>query len=294
MEPRRLRADLGLAGVALAWGGSFLVIKDTLELLPPHRLLVLRFGLAALAVAALDPRTLRPLDAATLRAGLGCGALLWGAFALQTLGLVHTTPAKSAFLTATYVPMVPLLGRLLLGTAWSGRVAFAAALALGGLAFLVHPTDLARVNRGDLLTLGGALLFAAHILALDRVSRRVAARPLVFLQLAVTALLALPPALVLEAGPIAPPAAALGGILYLGVVCSALAYAVQTWAQRHTLPVRVAPIFSLEAVFAALLAVALRGERLTAGEWLGGGLVVAAVVLGQWPSRWETAARSTG
>jgi drug/metabolite transporter (DMT)-like permease len=279
----RLRADLALTAVSLGWGASFLVIKDALAAAPPHWLLALRFGVGALALALFAPRAVARIDARTLRAGLGLALVLWAAFALQTVGLVWTTPAKSAFLTAVYVPLVPVLGRLVFGTALPPRVLASVALALVGLALLTHPTDLAEVNRGDALTLGCAVAFALHIVLLDRVARDLPARPLALLQIGATGALALPVALAVEGPPPALVPALVGAVLYLGVVCSAAAYVVQTWAQRHTLPERVALLFSLEAVFAAVLAAALIGERHSGLEWTGGALVVAAVLIGQLP-----------
>jgi drug/metabolite transporter (DMT)-like permease len=260
----------------------------------PHGLVAARFALAALFLLAIFPRSLARLDRPTLRAGLGAGAVLWAAFAFQTLGLVHTTPSKSAFVTATYVPMTPLLGRLLFGTRITRPVLVSAGLAFAGLALLTHPADLAAVNRGDLLTLASAAGFALHILVLDRVAMRLRARPLAILQLGATAAIAWPVALAVEGAPTQAAGEALPAIVYLALVCSALAYLAQTWAQRHTSPARVAVIFSLESVFAALFAALLLGERLTAGEWLGGVLIVAGLWIGQRPrlARAERAARA--
>lgn len=281
----RSRAELVLLGVTLAWGGSFLVAKDAVATLGAHWLIVLRFSLAAAALAAVFGRRAFALGAGRKgwRAALAIGALLWAAFALQTSGLVHTTPARSGFITATYVAMVPLLARMFLGRPLSGRLAIAVATALAGL-FLLTDARSAGPNLGDALTLLGALAFAAHMVALGRGAGALATPALAFVQMASVAALSLPFALA-EGGALRElSGGTLTAIAYLGLVCSAGAFLGQTWGQRHTTPTRAALIFSLESLFAALLSVAAGAETLSATQWLGGLLLVAGVVVGELPA----------
>lgn len=289
----RSRAELVLLGVTLAWGASFVVVKGALATLGTHWLLVLRFALAAGVLAALFRRRAFDLGAADARvawrAALAIGALLWAAFALQTAGLAYTTPARSGFITATYVAMVPVLGRVFLQRALSPRLGMAVAAALAGLYLLTDPRG-AGPNLGDALTLLGALGFAAHMLALDRWARALATPGLAFVQMATVAALSLPFALWQGAAPRALGGGVLAAVAYLGLVCSAGAFLGQTFGQRHTTPVRAALIFSLESLFAALLSVAAGVETLTALQWLGGCLLVCGVVVGELPEAEEPAA----
>ncbi|HEU4427351.1 MAG TPA: DMT family transporter [Myxococcota bacterium] len=283
----RFRAELVLLGVTLAWGGSFLVVKDTLGTLAPFQLIALRFALAVAALAALFGRRAFRLgrDAAGRshwRGGLAIGLLLWAGFALQTLGLRDTTPARSGFITATYVAMVPLLMRLISGRPLRKRVAAAASAALVGLYLLTGP-DGGGANRGDWLTLLGALAFAGHMVALDRGARAMPAPALAFAQMAVVAGVSLPFALAESGVAGALSGRSLAALGYLGLICSAAGFLGQTWGQRHTSPVRVGLIFSLESLFAALLSVALGMEVLTPLQWAGGVLLVGGVVLGELP-----------
>jgi drug/metabolite transporter (DMT)-like permease len=165
-------------------------------------------------------------------------------------------------------------------------------LAFGGIALLTHPGSLGELNRGDLLTLAGALGFAAHIVALSRFAVRVPWRELAALQLAFAFAFSLPLALLAESPPVAAPPSVWAAVLFLGVFCSAFAFLAQTWAQRHTTTTRVALILALEPVFAALFSVLALGERLSAGEWAGGGLVVAGVILAEVGGRREGAERA--
>jgi drug/metabolite transporter (DMT)-like permease len=281
----RLRAELALLGVTLAWGGSFLVVKDALASFAPFTLIAARFTLAAGALALVFRSRALALwtDAAgPLRWGtaLWIGGLLAAGFGFQTAGLLFTTPARSGFITATYVAMVPLLARIFLKRALHGRVALAVLAAVAGLYLLTDPGG-GGANLGDALTLLCALAFAAHMVALDRWARELPAPALAFAQMAVVAGLALPLALAFEGVPRALAPAAWAGLAYLGLACSAAGFLGQTWGQRHTSPTRAGLIFSLESLFAALLSVALGRETLGALQWLGGGLLVGGVMLGE-------------
>lgn len=283
----RSRAEFVLLGVTVAWGGSFLVVKNTLATLPPFTLLALRFTLAAAALALVFRGGALALgrDAAGRshwRTAAWIGALLWGSFAFQTTGLQFTTPARSGFITATYVAMVPLLARAVLKRALRKRVITAVLAALMGLYLLTDPRG-SGANLGDALTLLAALGFAAHMIALERWGREMPSPALSFAQMAVVAGLSLPLALALERSPAPLSRGPIFALAYLGLICSAAGFLGQTWGQRHTSPTRVGLIFSLESLFAALLSVAIGAETLTAWQWLGGLMLVAGVVVGELP-----------
>jgi drug/metabolite transporter (DMT)-like permease len=280
-------ADLALLAITLLWGASFVVTKDLLGEISPHLLLALRFGVAIAVLAALRPTALLRASAAAWRAGLLLGLALYASFVLQTLGLAQTTPARSAFLTASYVFLVPLFGRLLFRERVGVGVGVGALLATAGLALLTRPEVTAEVRRGDVLSLLCAVGFAVHILALGRVAGRAPAGELALTQVVVAGAFFLVASLSLDGpggaaagiGRLAAPGWA--GIAFLGAGCTALAYFAQTWAQRHTPAARAALIFTLEPAVAAVVSVVLGREKLGAAEALGGALILAGVVLAE-------------
>lgn len=274
-----MRAELALVAVAFVWGASFTLVKDALGEITPHWLLCLRFTVAFLALGAVG--RLARADAATWAIGLGLGALLYVGFALQTVGLQYTTPAKSAFVTGLYVFLVPVAERVLYGRRIPAALGVAVLLAAVGLFLLLHPGSLEDLNYGDVLTLACAVAFALHIAVLGRYAPRLPARELAALQLLGVALLAGPLALAVESPRLEYSAFVWAVVLFLGLGCSSFAIGVQTWAQRRTSASRTALIFALEPVFAVVFSVAVHGERLSQGEWLGGTLMVAGVMLGQ-------------
>jgi drug/metabolite transporter (DMT)-like permease len=276
-------ADLALFALTLCWGTTFLLVKNALAGTAPAVFLLLRFGVATAAVALVAAlRRDRPTRAA-VRHGLLLGVAMFAGFALQTLGLRSTTPARSGFLTGLSVLIVPFLARFLLRRRVSAAAWLGVALAVAGLLALTRPfgTDLPDVVRtGDLLTVGCAVAFAVQIVLVSEWSPRHALAPFTLVQVAATfALSAL--LLPLEPPALTPSPALWATVAYSGVVMTAAAFFVMNWAQRRTSAVRAALIFSLEPVAAALFSHLVGGEPLVALDWLGGGLIVLGVVAGE-------------
>lgn len=278
---------LALLLTTLIWGATFPATKVVLEQLPPLSFLFLRFCLGALLVVVgmlllgfpvrREPSVLRASAIATVWLFLG--------YLLQTVGLRYTTASNSAFITALYVVFVPLILRR-----FGPRVWLATSIATGGLWLLVKPTI--AMNVGDLLTLGCAVAFAAHIALLERFTREVDAPSLFTWQMVAMAVILLP-AMMLErapAGSFAPTAALLVGLGITGGLATG-AFAVQMWAQRLIPAQQVALVFASEPVYAAWLSWYFLGESLDLQGWIGSGLIVVAVVMGAFATAPDNAAK---
>ena len=87
-----------LLSVAIIWGYSFTTMKDALDTIPVFELVYVRFLPASLVMFAIfRKRIIAHFNVRNLIVGLGMGALMWGAYGLQTIGLAQTTAGKSAF-----------------------------------------------------------------------------------------------------------------------------------------------------------------------------------------------------
>ena len=178
--------------------------------------------------------------------------------------------------------LVPVLGLFFKRKA-SPLIWLCMLLAAVGMYFLcVKPGTSLAVSRYDLLALGCSIMFAFHILAVDRLAPPVDGVHLSFLQFFVIMLLSAVPAFTLEAPSTEVALRCLWEILYMGALSGGVAYTLQILAQQNTNPTIVSLLFSLESVFAVLTGV-LFGERMTGREYLGCGVVLAAVVLSQIP-----------
>jgi drug/metabolite transporter (DMT)-like permease len=279
----RAVADLALLLLTLAWGTTFTLVKRALDGTSPAVFLSLRFAVATLAVGSVwlwrrDLPTPGLWKHATL-----LGLAMFAGFALQTLGLRHTTPARSGFLTGLAVLIVPILSHFLVRrrvppTAWLG-----VALAVAGLLLLTRPfgDDLpATVRLGDLLTVGCAGAYAFQIIWTSEWSGRHPLALLTLIQVSIT-LLGATLMMLLEPLQLRPDADLAGTVAFTGIAMTAGAFFVMNWGQRHTTAVRAALIFSLEPVVAALFSHYYGGEPLGAADWAGGALIARGVVAGE-------------
>jgi drug/metabolite transporter (DMT)-like permease len=272
---RELVAELALVGIAAIWGATFTVVQDAIEKLPTMAFLGYRFTAAALVVAVVFRRPLRRLSARGLRAGLLMGAFLTAGYVLQTLALERTSASNAGFITGLFVVITPLLAALVLRER-IGRTAWLAAGASAVGLFLLSGTH--GLNSGDALALACAFGFALHILATSRAVRDHDTGALLVVQLGVVGLFCL--AVAGAGGKLeAPPDASVWWALAItALFASALAYFVQTYAQRHAPPARTALILASEPAFAGLFGWLLAGDRLSALSWAGAALIMAAIV----------------
>lgn len=289
-------ADLALLLLTLAWGTTFTLVKRALDGTSPAVFLTLRFALATLAAGAVWlARRDRPTPGLWRHGALLGLAMLVG-FAFQTVGLRHTTPARSGFITGLAVLIVPFLSHFLLRrrvppAAWLG-----VALAVAGLFALTRPfgDGIAQsVRLGDALTTVCAVAYAFQILWTSEWSRRHPLSLLTFVQISV-AFLGVAAMLPFEEVRLRPDADLWGTVAFTGVAMTAGAFFVMNWGQRHTTAVRAALIFSLEPAAAALFSHFYGGEPLLPSDWLGGALIVLGVAAGEVGGAFQARAADVG
>ncbi|RPH80605.1 MAG: DMT family transporter [Nitrospiraceae bacterium] len=267
---------LALLLTTFIWGATFPATKAVLEQIPPLSFLFLRFLLGALLVGVgfLVWRLRLHREPALLRASAVATCWLFLGYLLQTVGLYYTTASNSAFITALYVIIVPLILRR-----FDRRVWLATGIALVGLWLLVKPSGSG--NLGDVLTLGCAVAFAAHIACLERFTREFDAPSLFAWQMMAMVGLLLPTLLVEQAPAhaFAPTALLILGLGVTGGLATG-AFAIQMWVQRIVPAQQVALIFASEPAYAAGLSWYFLGEALDMQGWIGSGLILLAVVVG--------------
>jgi len=279
-------AHLLLCAVAAIWGFAFVAQSAGMEHLGPYSFNAARLLLGALSllpVWLLMQRGRAPQGRALWLGGSLAGALMFGGITCQQVGLLGTTAGNAGLITGMYIVLVPMVG-VLLGhrtrvQTWAGVV-----LALAGLYRLSVGPDF-HINRGDLQVLIGALFWTAHVLVIGWLSRQVDAISLAVWQFVVASVLGVALALGLETPQPADFEAAWVPLLYAGVASSGIAFTLQIIAQRRVDPGTAALIMSMEAVFAVVGGWLLLGESLGAKEQLGCALMVAGMLISQWPSR---------
>lgn len=285
MANERLKADFCILLLALVWGSSFAVVKRSLESVDPLPFLAFRFTIAAilsmpylLSRKRSGSRADFPRGGASLiSAGGLAAAFLFAGFAFQTVGLSLTTASRSGFITGLSVVLVPVILFAFYRHRPGKRTILAVVVSTIGLALLTQPGG--GWNRGDLWTLGCALGFAAHIVALEAFAHRFHPFDLYFVQVVGVALASWTVVLILGRPLGGFSAWAWFGVTYMGIAATAVAFFLQTWAQARTTATRTAIVLAMEPVFAAGLARLLLNELLSEVAMAGGLLIVAAIFL---------------
>ena len=289
--PQRRLAFALLLGVVMVWGSTFVLVKAALADASPLLFNLLRFALAAILLLLLNWKNLLGLPRRTLLGGAVAGILLAAGYELQTAGLARTSAIHSAFLTGLVVVFVPLLSffpalRAPAATRPGLSSLVGAGSAFAGLFLLTTPAGaslqsfVSGVSVGDLLSLGCALAFAAHLLSLSRLAH-LPAKQLAPLQIALCALVMLV-CLPLGGQPALHGTPRLAIALTLtALLATAAAFFIQTWAQQHLPATTTALVFTLEPVFALVFSMIFLGERLSARASAGAALILCGITLSE-------------
>ena len=170
----RWRADLALVFVCMVWGATFVLVKEALADISTLLFLAVRFTMAATALTLvfLGPMRRAGNRGQAVRGGAIAGVLLFSGYVLQTFGLKLTTATKTAFITALYIPLVPVFSALIHRRAPQAAESTGVLMAAVGMGLMTAHRNLLEVSAGDLLVAGCAVAFALHIVALG--SRRIA------------------------------------------------------------------------------------------------------------------------
>lgn len=280
MTRREILADAILILTAFIWGTAFVVMKNTVDSVPPAAIIAIRYTIASLLTAVMFRKHLRGLAREDVKRGALVGLLLASAYIVQTVGLSMTTAGKNAFLTTVYVLLVPFGCFVIFREKLSGTNFIAAALMLAGIGCLSLDGESGGLNRGDMLTLVCGVLYAAHIIAVERCQKKTNTYALIVLQFAFSAVFAAAYSLLFERHmPMMVTLGTVGGLLYLAVFSTTIAMSMQNIGQSMAPASHSAILLSLESVFGALASWLVLGEQLTGMMMLGFVIIFAALVV---------------
>jgi drug/metabolite transporter (DMT)-like permease len=293
----KLRAYILMTLVVAVWGSTFVVIKGALSDATPVAFNLIRMTLASVLLALGYHKAWRTIRRKHIAAGALVGLCLAAGYQFQTIGLVRTTPSKSAFITGLVVVLVPLFSippalrppgsRSPRWNAFAG-----AALAFLGIVLITAPPaasasgsfvaflpDFSSINIGDVLTLGCSISFAFHCIALGHTSPRIPFQPLAILQVGFCALfmaLSLP---LIEHPHVHVTRQLVFALIVAAVLATAAAFSIQSWAQSILPTTPMALILALEPVFAWITSFVVTGERLGMVPAIGAILILSGIAL---------------
>ena len=277
---RSVKAHVLLVLVTFVWGATFVLVKDALADISPLLFNAVRMTIAAAVLVVLYLGELRRMSRGALAGGALIGAFLWLGYEFQTTGLELTTASKSAFITGFAVILVPVFL-----FAWHKHIQrwtlVGVLVAFLGLYLMTVPAGLDSINRGDLLTVACAVVFALQIIAVGRVMRHHPFAPVATVEIVTSAVLMFATAPLVEQVRVVWSPRVIAALLITGLLGTAAAFTIQAWAQQFTSPTYTALIFALEPVFAALFSFLLYGEQLTARTVVGGALILAGLLVAE-------------
>ncbi|MBT2641974.1 MULTISPECIES: DMT family transporter [unclassified Bacillus (in: firmicutes)] len=286
-------ADLSLLFVALIWGATFVLVQNAISFLEPQSFNAVRFTLAAILLGlwlmVFEKDQLKKLDKKLILSGIMLGFWLFIGYAFQTLGLLYTTSSKAGFITGLSVVLVPLLMLGILKQRPSLNSIAGVSAATAGL-YLLTMSDVSSLNIGDGFVLICAAGFALHIVFTGKFSSSYPTLLLTMVQIATVGALSAISAILFEDWKrafnpeVIFSANVLIALLVTSILATALAFFIQTNFQKHTTATRVALIFAMEPVFAAITAYFWADERLTYIALAGCVLIFAGMVFAELPS----------
>ncbi|BAN55440.1 MULTISPECIES: DMT family transporter [Pseudomonas] len=277
---RLSKAELVLVFITMLWGGTFLLVHNVMTVSGPMFFVGLRFAAAALFVGVVSARALPGLTFTELKAGMLIGVSIMLGYGLQTMGLQTISSSQSAFITALYVPFVPLLQWLVLGRRPGLMPSIGICLAFIGLMLLAGPEGGSlHFSEGEVVTLVSAVAIAAEIILISRYAGQVDVRRVTVVQLATASLLAF--LMIVPTQERIPDFSwlLLASAIGLGAM-SAVIQVAMNWAQKSVSPTRATLIYAGEPVWAGIVG-RIAGERLPGVALLGGLLIVIAVVVSE-------------
>jgi len=288
--PAFLLPDLSLIFVALIWGASYAVAKETLALTTVVALIFFRFAIAVLVLLPTCIREIQKLKKDDMVRGVILGTILSCIFIAETVGVLLTSATNAAFLISLCILITPILDALVRGRAPSLLIVACAIVSLIGTFFMVGGLEGFSLNMGDIAILCAAGLRAVMVISTKRLlhGRDISSSALTTIQLGTVTLLSgfalfgtqgvqgfLPPMDVNF----------WVGLLFLSVFCTLAAFYIQNWAVRRTNPTRVSFLMGTEPIFGAAFAIWLLNEQLTSHSLLGAVLIFGATLVGTRLSR---------
>ena len=280
LHTNNILPKLALFCAATIWGSSFFIMKNTVDVFTPFILLGFRFTVASIFLSIIFCKKIKTIDFNYIWRSAVIGSFLFLAYSTQTIGITETTPGKNAFLTSIYCVMVPFLFWIVSKSKPDIYNFLAAIICVAGIG-LVSLTGEFTIGFGDTFTLVGGFFYAAHMVAVAKLSKGKDPIIITTLQLSFAAILSWIVGISVESLPTQWSIQSVTGLLYLALFATAIAQLFQNIGQKYTHPSAAAIILSLESVLGVLFSVFFYGELMTVRLIIGFILIFIAVIISE-------------
>lgn len=276
-----LIACFGILVTAFIWGVAFVVVKNSLDVVPPVYMVAMRFSVGTIVMGIVFHKKLKNITKSIVFHSALIGIILFLAYTFQTIGINHTTAGKNAFLTTIYMILVPFVNFLFTKVKPALKAIVAAFIGFCGIGFISLSDGNFSIQLGDGLTLVCGVFFAIQIVLVAKYTVYEDPALLTIGQLFFTAIL----------GWICAPFMdgrfsveminkdSIFGIMFLGILSTALANLLQNTCQKYAPPAPAAILMSMESVFGALSGVVFLGEVMSGRMLLGCALMLVAIFM---------------
>ncbi len=277
---KQMRADIMLVMVTLFWGISYWLIDISLAEVEPFTLNALRFLIAFFAAVIFAFPKLKTVNKTTLQYSAVIGFVLLFVYIGATFGVKHTSLSNAGFLCALTVVITPILAFVILKQKPEKKLSVVVVLCLIGIALLTLKENL-KPALGDLFCIMAAFAYAVDLLLTEIAVNKeeVNAFQLGVFQLGFTGLFNLFLSFITETPTLPHSTNTWAAVLFLSIFCTGLAFIAQALAQQYTSASHVGVIFSLEPVFAGIVAFFLAGEILSGRAYVGAALLVSSLFI---------------
>jgi len=278
-KPTEFLADLSLLFIALIWGSTFIIVKQSVENIPVFSFLFMRFALAGILLILINAPKLKAIDKGVFADGAMLGMALFLAYAFQTFALTAASASITAFITGLFVVFVPVLSSVFLRKLPRQEAIVGVVFATIGLALITLQGKFL-LTFGEFLALVCAFFVAIHIILTDKLSRRNDFGLLTMVQVNMVALFSLIFSLVFDPRviPIQFNNQLIFSLIINSVFATVVAFVIQTGMQKHTTPTKAAIIFIMEPVSSAFFSYWIGGELLTAKQYVGTSFILLAML----------------
>lgn len=283
MKMTKSMANILLLITSVFWGSGFVVTKIALDAnVSPGFINFVRGFLFFVCVLMFFHKKIFKMTFRDFKVGLIAGLLNFGGFITQTIGVIYTTPSNNAFITATYVVIVPFIAWIIYGKKFQAKSLVAIVVCLVGMAIISGiSNEEINLNIGDLYTLICAIFYAGSIVYLGYSARTSDFSVVAFMLAAMQAIGGIAFFLLVEQGELSDInwSVALVPLLYMGVICSFVGQTLQVLAQKHTSATSAGLIMTLESVFGSIFSITFGFEPLTGKLVVGGTLIMLSIIL---------------
>ena len=278
-------AKIALFITAVLWGSTFTIGKLATEAFSASFIIAFRFLVASLALLVVAFPQRKQLNKEYFVCGFWMGLSLFASYVLQVSGLtLDTSPGKSAFLCTTYSVIVPFLYWVVTKQPPKAHHLVCVFLCLAGVG-IVSLTGGWGMSAGDILTVASGIPCAINIVTSSIVCRKRNVLLLTTIELWVVTIFAWMFVGVSNGFPAAFPIGAVGGIVYLGLIATALCLFMQSYGLKYAEPAIGGMLLSLESVFGVIFSIIIYHEHVTLRMLVGFAVIFAAILLSQWEGK---------